>query len=52
VEQNVLDELNQQFDRLDMTMSDSLTKDDLIAMAKLRRSQEEALLAANATVVS
>jgi len=41
VEPSVLAELNQQFDRLDMTMTDSLTKDDLIAMARLRRQQEE-----------
>lgn len=40
VEPSVLAELNQQFDRLDITMSDSLTKEDLIAMAKLRRSRQ------------
>jgi hypothetical protein len=41
VDKSVIDELREQFDRLDMTMSDSLTKQDLILMAKLRRSQHE-----------
>jgi hypothetical protein len=41
VEPSVLKELNEQFDRLDVTMSGSLTKNDLIAIAKLRRSQQE-----------
>lgn len=41
VEPSVLADLNEQFDRLDLTMTDSLTKDDLIAMAKLRRSQQK-----------
>lgn len=52
VEPSVLAELNQQFERLDMTMSGSLTKDDLIAMAKLRRSQQNTtdVSIANATV--
>ena len=37
VDSSVLSELHEQFDRLDMTMSDSLTKDDLIAMARLNK---------------
>jgi len=39
VEKSVLVELRDQFNRLDMTMSDSITKEDLILMAKLRRNK-------------
>ena len=41
VEKGVLEELNQQFDRLDLNTSGSLTKEDLILMAKLRRRRQE-----------
>jgi hypothetical protein len=41
VDKSVIEELRQQFDRLDMTMTDSLTKQDLILMAKLRRNRHE-----------
>jgi potassium channel subfamily K len=40
VEKSVLDELREQFGRLDMNMSGSLSKEDLVLMAKLRRSKE------------
>ena len=49
VEPSVLEELREQFDRLDMTMSDSLTKQDLILMAKLRRNRKEQIPEVNGT---
>lgn len=41
VEKDVIDELQAQFDRLDLTKGGSLSKDDLILMAKLRRKKNE-----------
>jgi hypothetical protein len=49
VEPSVLEELREQFDRLDVTMSDSLTKKDLILMAKLKRNREEQIPEVNGT---
>lgn len=40
VEKSVLDELREQFERLDMDMSGTLSKEDLVLMAKLRRSRQ------------
>eukprot|EP00977_Amphora_coffeiformis_P009374 scaffold2155_cov162-Amphora_coffeaeformis.AAC.3 len=48
VDKRVLEELGSQFDRLDMTRVGSLSKKDLILMAKLRRIKQEELEAAAA----
>ena len=48
VDKRVLEELGSQFDRLDMTRAGSLSKKDLILMAKLRRIKQEGLDAAPA----
>ena len=46
VDKGVLEELESQFDRLDMTKVGSLSKKDLILMARLRRIKQEELEAA------
>ena len=48
VDKRVLEELGSQFDRLDMTRVGSLSKKDLILMARLRRIKQDELEAAAA----